>query len=129
MVLGYLGRTHDEAEIAEACDTVPMRGTNPANAIEGIQRLGYQALWFENADLKRLANLVENKWPVIVFLRADNLPHGRSGLHCVVVIGVTEQTLLMLDPALEAQFAMRFTEFLSAWQALDAQGIVIWIES
>ena len=41
MVLGYLGRTHDEAEIAEACDTVPMRGTNPANAIEGIQRIRY----------------------------------------------------------------------------------------
>jgi ABC-type bacteriocin/lantibiotic exporter with double-glycine peptidase domain len=44
MVLAYRGKLLDEAEIAAACGTVPLRGTQPERAIEGVQRLGFQAL-------------------------------------------------------------------------------------
>ena len=128
MVLAYHGKTHREAEIAEAYDTVPLRGTKPENAVAGVQKLGYRALWFENADLKRLESLIGQKWPVIVFLRANDLPHGRRGLHCVVLIGIESQRVLMLDPALGTQIFMAAQEFSDAWQALDNQGMVIWME-
>ena len=79
MVLAYHGKTHREAEIAEAYDTVPLRGTKPENAVAGVQKLGYRALWFENADLKRLESLIGQKWPVIVFLCTNDLPRRASG--------------------------------------------------
>lgn len=128
MVLAYHGKTHQEVDIAEACGTVPVRGTRPESAIEGVQKLGYRALWFENADLKRLESLIDHKWPVIVFLRAKDLPHGRRGLHCVVVVGIESKRVLMLDPALGTQIAMPAQKFADAWQALDNQGMVIWME-
>ena len=66
---GLPGRLIDEADIAAACGTAPLRGTQPERAVEGVQSLGFQALWFENADLDRLQDLIEHDWPVIVFLR------------------------------------------------------------
>ena len=51
---GYPGKMLDEAEIAAACGMAPLRGTKLERAVEGVQKLGYQALWFENAGLPRL---------------------------------------------------------------------------
>ena len=127
MVLAYRGKIHSESEIARACGTVILRGTRPEEAVEGVQKLGYRALWFENADLERLVNLIEHRWPIIVFLRASDLPHGKYGLHCVVVVGIDDERVLMLDPRLGAHFEFPVAEFLTVWQALNSQGMVIWL--
>lgn len=127
MILAYRGKTIGEAEIAAACGTVPLRGTQPERAVEGVQELGYQALWFENADLHRLQDLIEHDWPVIVFLRARDLPGGGSGLHGVVVIGIEDEGATVLDPQSSSRYTVARKPFLSAWQALDAQGMVVWL--
>lgn len=88
MVLAYRGQLIEEADIAAACRTAPLRGTLPERAVEGVQQLGYHALWFENADLARLQDLINHDWPVIVFLPARDLPGGGTGLH-----GVSSLTL------------------------------------
>ena len=79
IVLAYWGCQHTEAELAQACGSVPVWGTLPEEAITGLEDLGYGALWFENASLERLLGLLNQDWPVIVFLRAADLPHGRGG--------------------------------------------------
>jgi len=126
MILAYRGRWVDEAEVAVACGTLPLRGTQPDNAVAGIQRLGYHALWFENASLSRLQDLIEHDWPVIVFLRARDLPSDGRGLHGVVVIGMGDEGAIILDPQSKSRYTVARKSFLSAWQALDAQGMVIW---
>jgi len=127
MVLAYRGRLIEEAEIAAACSTTPFRGTQPERAVEGVQRLGHHALWFENADLSRLQDLIEHDWPVIVFLRARDLPGGGRGLHGVVVVGLGDEGATVVDPQSNSRYTVARKSFLSAWQALDAQGMVVWL--
>ena len=126
MVLAYRGQLVEEVDIAVACRTTPLRGTLPEQAVEGVQQLGYHALWFENADLTRLQDLTDHNWPVIVFLRARDLPGGGSGLHGVVLIDVTIDGVAVLDPQAGKRYTLGRDAFLSAWRALDAQGMVIW---
>jgi predicted double-glycine peptidase len=92
-----------------------------------VQKLGFQALWFENADLPRLQDLIEHDWPVIVFLRARDLPGGGHGLHGVVIIGIQRQGVIILDPQPAKRYVLSRKAFLSTWQALEAQGMVVWL--
>jgi ABC-type bacteriocin/lantibiotic exporter with double-glycine peptidase domain len=126
MVLAYRGQLIEEADVAAACRTTPLRGTLPERAVEGVQQLGYHALWFENADMARLQDLINHDWPVIVFLRARDLPGGGTGLHGVVVIDVAQKGVTVLDPQAGKRYMLGRGPFLSAWRALDAQGMVIW---
>lgn len=127
IVLAYWGRQHSEAELAQACGTLPVWGTTPAEAVEGLERLGYRALWFENVSLERLLQLLEQGWPVIVFLRATDLPHGRSGLYAVVVAALEAGEVVCADPALGTEVRLILSDFLRAWSALGSQGIVVWV--
>lgn len=127
MVLDYWGETYTEDELAEAFKTVPLLGTLPENVVSGIESLGYRALWFEGATLDRLSKLLDQEWPIIVFLRSANLPYGVAGLHAVVVIEVTETSVSYLDPTLSYEYSLEISDFLIAWSPLGNQGIVIWM--
>jgi ABC-type bacteriocin/lantibiotic exporter with double-glycine peptidase domain len=126
MVLAFHGVSLSEQEIAEACGTVVLRGTQPEKAVEGLEKLGYQALWFENAELGRLINLIEQRWPVIVFLRASDLPYGKWGIHAAVIVGFEANQVVLADPVLGSLFPFPISKFEQAWRALGSQGLVIW---
>ena len=127
MLLAYRGYTHNEDELAQAFGTVPFLGTPPEKVVAGLQSLGYHGMWFENATLDRLRHLLAHDWPVIVFLRAADLPHGISGLHAVVVIGIESQSVICQDPSLSnSKLRLAMKLFLHAWSALDHQGLVVW---
>ena len=98
----------------------------PSDAVNGLETLGYRALWFENASLDRLLALLEQGWPVILFFFAADLPHGTSGLHSVVLSGFEGQEAVLVDPALGREFKLKTSDFMRAWAALDHQGMVIW---
>jgi predicted double-glycine peptidase len=125
-VLDYLGFRHEEAELAQACGSLPAWGTLPSDAINGLEKLGYRALWFENASFDWLLSLLEQDWPVIVFLMAANLSHGKTGLHAVVLSEFQGDQAVFMDPSLGTEIQMVVGDFLRAWSALDNQGIVIW---
>jgi len=94
-----------------------------------LEKLGYHALWFENANLERLFELLHQDWPVIVFLRAADLPHGQSGLHAVVVGRAEADQVVFVDPALGAEGQLDLDAFTRAWSALGNQGVVVWLPS
>lgn len=127
MVLAYRGRDHSEQELAEALGTVRSLGTNPESAIKGLESLGYHALWFENATRERLADLLSQNWPVIVFVRASDLPHGRAGLHAMVLVNIGDGQVTCLDPSLDQPLILKLSVFLGAWKVLGNQGLVIWL--
>ena len=127
MVLAYRGRQHSEQALVQALGTVLGLGTNPESAITGLESMGYHALWFENATLERLIDLLGHDWPVIVFLRAANLPHGRAGLHAVVLVEINDEQAICLDPSLDQPLTLELSTFLSAWSILGGQGLVVWV--
>lgn len=127
MVLAYWGKEHSEEELAHAFGTVPVWGTRPDSAVVGLEGLGYHALWFEDATLERLLDLLSQKWPVIVFLRAADLPHGRAGLHAVIVAGMENEIVICLDPSLDRELSLELSLFLKAWSKLGHQGLVVWV--
>ena len=127
MVLAYLGQEHSEEELSTACGTVPVWGTRPDVAVAGLERLGYHGLWFENANLERILDLLDQNWPVIVFVRAAELPHGRAGIHAVVVVGIEEKQVICLDPAPEVELRLPLSAFLEVWSGMGNQGMVVWV--
>ena len=127
MVLAYRGKKHSEQELVRDLGTVRGLGTNPESAITGLESLGYHALWFENATLERLIDLFGYDWPVIVFLRAANWPHGRAGLHAVVLVEIDDEQTSCLDPSLDQPLTLELSIFLSAWRILGSQGLVVWV--
>lgn len=127
IVLDYWGHPHSEEELAQAFHSVPLWGTLPGDVIAGLEELGYRGLWFENAGLERLLALLDQDWPVIVFLRAADRPRGRTGLYAVVVSGLKTGQVLCMDPAIGEEVRLSLEVFLRAWSALDNQGLVVWV--
>lgn len=126
MVLAYKGKNHSEAELASAFRTISWAGTLAENVVSGLERMGYQALWFHNANLDKLLALLTYGWPVIVLAYASDLPHGREGIHSIVVIGIEGDQVICLDPVLPYELVLDLPQFLEIWAGLDYQGIVIW---
>ena len=127
MVLAHWGKPYAEEELAQTLGARPGLGTQPESAVAGLEGLGYHALWFENATLERLLELLRHGWPVIVFLRAVDLPHGRAGLHAVVLVGIESENAICLDPALDHALIFDLSSFLKAWSNLGHQGLVVWV--
>jgi hypothetical protein len=92
-----------------------------------LERIGYRALWFENATLERLLDLLAHDWPVIVFLRAADLPHGHAGLHAMVLVAIGVEQVTCLDPSLDQPLTWALSPFLSSWRILGSQGLIVWV--
>lgn len=126
MILAYFGHEHDEAELALTFKTIPFLGTQPDQVVSGLETLGYHALWFENATIERMKDILAVEWPLIVFLRAQDLPHGRTRLHALVIIGIEDDAIVCLDPTLADRLKISPSSFVSLWANLNYQGMVIW---
>jgi ABC-type bacteriocin/lantibiotic exporter with double-glycine peptidase domain len=126
MILAYHGQELSEAELAQAFKTIPLLGTQPDNVVSGLEVLGYHALWFENGTIDRLLELLSAKWPVIAFLRAQDLPHGRAGLHAIVIIGIENNHVIAHDPSMTDRLRLELNTFSQRWARLGRQGMVIW---
>ena len=81
----------------------------------------------ENATLERLTDLLAHGWPVIVFLRAADLPHGHAGLHAMVLVAIADQQFICLDPSLDQPLILALSTFLSGWRNLGSQGLIVWM--
>lgn len=127
MLLAYMGKEYTKDELVGTFGTVPVWGTRPEAAIAGLENLGYHGLWFENASLERLLDLLDHGWPVIAFLRAADLPHGHAGLHAIVVVGFESGDVICLDPTIEEELHLEISLFLDAWSGLGNQGMVVWV--
>jgi ABC-type bacteriocin/lantibiotic exporter with double-glycine peptidase domain len=127
MILAYYGAEYGEEEIVRYFHVFPRLGTAVESVVTGLRAMGYHALWFENASLERLAELLTHNWPVIAFFRAADLPHGRGGLHSVVVVGIENGKVVCLDPALDYESQYELSFFSLLWSKLDNQGMVLWL--
>ncbi|HID62188.1 MAG TPA: hypothetical protein EYP49_05535 [Anaerolineae bacterium] len=121
MVLAYWGTTTSEEELTELLG-IKNWGA-PASAIQRLPRFS-QREWdvdYGCGTLEDLRQWLQNRMPVIVFVRTGFLEHWTTDVgHAVVVVGVTDEGVYIHDPAMtEAPTALSITGFEAAWIEMD----------
>ena len=120
MVLAYLGISHSQESLGKILALNPPFGTRHSH----IQKLASANIkvTYETGTLADLHHWLAQDVPVIAFVQAGDLPHwsGHHFQHAVVVVGIEEQTVYLMDPALNTGPTATDTEsFLLAWSAMD----------
>ena len=118
MVLGYLGRDVDEAELVSQLGTTEL-GTPGSRLL----RLAYPTLRvaFGPLTLPLVYDRLDAGTPVVALVRTLFLDYWQADLaHAVVVVGYDEHHLLLNDPEFDnaPQYAMS-AGFLAAWGEFD----------
>jgi ABC-type bacteriocin/lantibiotic exporter with double-glycine peptidase domain len=118
MVLSYFGFDVIEAQLAQLMRTRSI-GT-PARNVHYLHTLGVNT-HFGPTTLSQLHENLLNDLPSIVFVSTDPLPyHDEVGFHAVVVVGLTEETVYLNDPASEiAPQIIPIEHFMLAWSDFD----------
>jgi hypothetical protein len=119
MILAFLGDEVSKQALAQGFDAIPGWGTRPDNVEQELQARGYFVRWFADGTLEKLQQLLANQFPVTLFFYAADLPRGRRGLHCAVLIEMTQRSVTLLDPSLRHEFKLNKQEFIGIWANLD----------
>jgi len=119
MVLAYLGFSRTQDRLARKLDTRPPLGA-PASNVTHL-RSNVLDVTFTSGDLDDLQSHLARGNPPIVFVQASEFPHWRGHVsqHAVVVVGIDEQSVHILDPAANATpISIPTGDFLLAWSEL-----------
>jgi ABC-type bacteriocin/lantibiotic exporter with double-glycine peptidase domain len=120
MVLTYLGLPAAQERLARELDTRPPLGAPASN----VTRLRSNVLDATIAadDLDGLRTHLAHGVSPIVFVQTGELPHwqGRVSQHALVVVGMDEHDVLVLDPAANADpISVPIADFVLAWGEMD----------
>jgi len=124
MVLAYLGRELEEAQIARVVHSRSF-GT-PAPNIRYLESLGV-SVTFGQLSLSRLRTYMRRGIPCILFVQVGELPYSQSeGFHAVVAVGLEKQTIYINDPAFDvAPQSVPLDHFMLAWSEFEYEFAVI----
>ncbi|MGC9346347.1 MAG: cysteine peptidase family C39 domain-containing protein [Candidatus Bathyarchaeales archaeon] len=117
MILDYIGSPIEYEELLRLCKT-DRYGTTLTEVAEALEKLGFSVKTV-NMDLSDLIKHVRGGAPVIAFVDPYYFPWVK--VHCshsVVVVGVYEEGLTILDP-LKGEKNCPFSVFLSAWRPFN----------
>ena len=120
MILNYLGLDRSQTELARLMGTHPQAGT-PYSRITRLRSNKINIAYQRASGLDDLAKWLERQSPVIAFVQMRELPHwqGHWSQHAVVVVGLDEITVHVLDPAASAQvIAVPVNDFVLAWEEM-----------
>lgn len=121
MVLAYQGIIYSQTELSRLLGTHPLAGT-PHSRIVRLRSLNLRVAYQKATGLNDLSRWLARELPVITFVQARELPHwqGQWFQHAVVVVGVEENVVYLLDPAATAAvIATPGDDFLLAWEEMD----------
>ena len=115
MVLNYLGRPFPYAQLIRLLQIGPIGA--PRRNIVNLAQAGYRVTYRE-ATLTILAeDYLQKGEPVIAFVDTGELSYwSRTANHALVVVGLDEENVLVLDPAFSATVrSIPHEEFQLAW--------------
>jgi ABC-type bacteriocin/lantibiotic exporter with double-glycine peptidase domain len=121
MILNYLGLDRSQIELARLVGTHPQAGT-PYSRITRLRSNKINVAYQKASGLEDLAKWLERQLPVIAFVQMRELPHwqGHWSQHAVVVVGLDQIAIHVLDPAASAQvIAVPVNDFVLAWEEMD----------
>jgi ABC-type bacteriocin/lantibiotic exporter with double-glycine peptidase domain len=120
MVLDYLGLPCTQEQLACELDVRPPLGAPASNVLR--LRSDVLDVTFTSGNLSDLRTQLAQGNPPIVFVQAGELPHWQDCVsqHAIVVVGLDEQTVQILDPAADpSPISVPIGDFLLAWSELD----------
>ena len=115
-----MGLPNAQEQLARELDVRPPLGAPASNVL----RLRSDALdvTFPSGNISDLRTQLAQGNPPIVFVQASELPHWQDCIsqHAIVVVGLDEQTVQILDPADDpSPIPVPIGDFLLAWSELD----------
>lgn len=124
MVLAASGIFKTERELRELCDCTALDGTTALKVIDAARALGFTATRKQNLAFEELAGeLVKGLYP-IVYVEALLFPSRPPQKHAIVIIGITENEVQVLDPV-RGEFTFLTEDFLHEWNAMRQLAILI----
>lgn len=122
MIFAASGVDLPEADIRAACDCT-LAGTNALQAVDAARRYGFGHSAKHTLSLEELATLVESGTYPIVFVSLKPI-NGARDTHALVVIGVSNTAITVLDPMQGERILPRQT-FSAAWAARHNLAILV----
>lgn len=123
-VLEAFGAHCSEEDLAHACNT-DLAGATLADAAAGARSLGFNALFIPEATFEALVGWLQQGVAMIVGIAADEMMHGVTGGHAVVVCGIEQGQIAIMDPAIGAERWLELETFLRAWSRRGNRGLVV----
>jgi len=123
-VLAALGADYPEDDLACACNIDPS-GATLSDAATAARSLGFNALFIPEATVEILTEWLKHGVPMIVGIAVDDIMHGAIGSHAVVVCGVEQGQVIVVDPGIGAERRLELETFLRAWRRLGNRGLVV----
>ncbi len=120
IVLAHHRVEMSEVDLRRILKTKPYSGAHPISLLQ-LGELGFDA-WPYEGTAAELRLRIASGLPVIVFLWTGVLQHWKEQgdidyLHSVVVAGLTNDTVLVHDPALpDGPIELPWEDFCNAWQ-------------
>lgn len=124
VVLAALGADYPENDLARACSTDPS-GATLSDAASAVRSLGFNALFLPEATFEMLSEWLQHGVPMIVSIAVDDPVHGVTGGHAVVVCGIEQGQVIVVDPAIGAERRLGLETFLRAWRRRNNRGLVV----
>ncbi len=120
MVLAYLGISRSQESLAKIMKTTLNVGTPRSN----IKNLASRRLTviYNEGNLADIRAWLDQGHPVIVFVQVKELPiwRGQDFKHAIVVVGLDDETIYLLDPALDnGPTPTPIGDFQLAWDEMD----------
>lgn len=113
MVLGSFGIDLPEDELRTRCDCTPLYGTDALMAVEVARQLGFAGTAKYTLSPAELQTLITMGHHPIVFVDLRPID-GIANTHALVIIGITQQDVTVLDP-LAGERTLPVQTFHTAW--------------
>jgi ABC-type bacteriocin/lantibiotic exporter with double-glycine peptidase domain len=120
MALNYLKIPQSQEALAKKMNTTFNVGTLRSNIKKLASR--HIKVTYREGTLTDIRSWLEQEVPVIVFVEAKELPvwRGQDFKHAVVVVGLDDKTIYLMDPALESgPTPTPIDDFQLAWDEMD----------
>ncbi|MDX2041736.1 MAG: cysteine peptidase family C39 domain-containing protein [Acidobacteriota bacterium] len=123
MVLLGFGQDVSEAELRQLCDCT-FAGTNALKAVDAARQLGFPGTVKHNMTLKELAAVVADGYFPIVFVEMKPITNVYEP-HALVVTGVNDFSVEVIDPALGEARILARSVFDTAWALRRRLAIIV----
>lgn len=118
-VLRYYGHAAEYRDVRAWCHSTPS-GSDPDLAVQGLADAAVDAQLLQCSSEEELRELIEDGVPPIAALALGN-----GYYHTVVVCGVGENSVTVMDPMAGDYIDVPLSEFLMAWTPASGEVILL----
>jgi ABC-type bacteriocin/lantibiotic exporter with double-glycine peptidase domain len=127
MLIAALGASHDEATIAQHCGLTPL-GCTAQDLVTGAQGLGFHAAILPIYDEPAAITALSNETPFVAMIDLASLTNQGPMFqwHFVVPLALTQDEVILHDPADGPDRRVKLDDFLAAWATAGYRGVRVW---